>query len=326
MSAPPFIQLYVGDYLADTLDLTTEQHGAYLLLLMTMWRHGGGLPNDAKKLARIARATPKRWPSIWAEIAHFFYEDEGEIRNRRLDQELQKAVSISQKRKTAGERGGRAKALKQKNGRVANATDLPKHSQISESDNRRETNVSLPPCIPPTGDDRHDDDSAPASDQHAQNPEADPTGDARAGDGESGGGGGGQPAADRDQREGHPRPAAKRKTQFPADWWPSEAGMLYAIERGCPDIAANVAACVDHHRARGNVFLDHAAAWRTWCRGAGDRFGWAGGGAAVDSHRGRGAARDQRPSARNSAYHRMLAATAQSGSAWPETGDGGADW
>lgn len=183
-----------------------------------------------------------------------------------------------------------------------------------------------PPCIPPTGDDRHDDDSAPASDQHAQNPAPDPTGDARAGDGDPGGGGGGQPAADRDQRESHPRPAAKRKSQFPADWWPSEAGMLYAIERGCPDIAANVAACVDHHRARGNVFLDHAAAWRTWCNGARDRFGWAGGGAAVDPHRGRGAARDQRPSARNSAYHRMLAATAQSGSSWPETGDGGADW
>jgi uncharacterized protein YdaU (DUF1376 family) len=127
------MQLYVGDYLSDTLHLTTEQHGAYLLLLMTMWRAGAELPNDPGKLARIARVSPKRWPAIWAEISGFFTVDGDVIRNDRLTKEHQKAVSISQERKTAGKKGGNANALKNHNAGEANASDLPKHSQKSES-------------------------------------------------------------------------------------------------------------------------------------------------------------------------------------------------
>jgi uncharacterized protein YdaU (DUF1376 family) len=138
MSGQPFMQLYVGDYLADTTDLTTEQHGAYLLVLMTMWRHGAKLPNDAKKLARIARVSTRRWHLVWNEIAHFFYEDGEDIRNKRLDREYQKAVSISEKRIASGAKGGAAKALKNKEPPLANATDLPKHSQKSEPERKTE--------------------------------------------------------------------------------------------------------------------------------------------------------------------------------------------
>lgn len=138
MSSTPFMQLYVGDYLADTLDLTTEQHGAYLLLLMTMWRQGGSLPSDPKKLARIARVSARRWHVVWQEIEHFFYESDGVIRNERLDREHKKAVSISEKRIASGAKGGRAKALKTKEPDLANAKAGLKHSQKSESYREKE--------------------------------------------------------------------------------------------------------------------------------------------------------------------------------------------
>jgi uncharacterized protein YdaU (DUF1376 family) len=132
MSAAPFMQLYVGDYLADTLDLTTEQHGAYLLLLMAMWRSDGSLPNDPQKLARFARVHPPRWAKVWSEISRFFVANDGRITNARLTKEREKAVHKSNSRAASGSLGGKAKSLKTKESGVANATALLKHGQISE--------------------------------------------------------------------------------------------------------------------------------------------------------------------------------------------------
>lgn len=129
MSQPAFMQLYVADYLGDTQHLTTEQHGAYLLLLMTMWRQGGYLPNDPVKLARIARVHPPRWARVAKEVMPFFEAaDDGQITHGRLLKELEKARHKSRSRATSGAAGGRAKALKSKQEAVANASDLSQHS------------------------------------------------------------------------------------------------------------------------------------------------------------------------------------------------------
>ena len=69
-------------YLADTRHLSTEQHGAYLLLMMALWRNGGNLPNDPRKLARIAGITPKRWPLVWREISGYFRIDTAQNQER----------------------------------------------------------------------------------------------------------------------------------------------------------------------------------------------------------------------------------------------------
>ena len=139
MSDQPFMQLYVADYLGDTQHLTTEQHGAYLLILMTMWRHDCRLLNDDSKLARIARVSPRRWHLIRDDVMAFFTIDGDFITQKRLEREHQKAVSKSEKRSEAGKLGGRAKSLKNNKVDLANASNLLKHlpetrDQISERD------------------------------------------------------------------------------------------------------------------------------------------------------------------------------------------------
>ncbi|MET3925643.1 DUF1376 domain-containing protein [Devosia sp. 2618] len=127
MSERPFMQLYVSDYLGDTRHLSCEQHGAYLLLLMTMWNAGGSLPDDDAKLSRCACLSIKKWKAMRADIEPFFTVEGGEWTNDRLTKELQKSTTKSELRSSAGERGGRAKALKTNKAALANATALPKH-------------------------------------------------------------------------------------------------------------------------------------------------------------------------------------------------------
>lgn len=132
------MQLYVADYLGDTRHLTTEQHGAYLLLLMTMWRADGRLPNDDRKLARIAGCTASRWAKICDDVLAFFEVDGDDLTNKRLMFELKKASEKSIKRAEAGTKGGEAKSLKNKAADVANGSVLPRDTragyQISEPD------------------------------------------------------------------------------------------------------------------------------------------------------------------------------------------------
>ena len=131
MSAP-FMQLYVGDYLRDTRHLTAEQHGAYLLLLMAMWNADGTLPNDHKKLARLASCTPTRWSKISADVMAFFEVDGDTVTNRRLSLELKKASEKSIKRAIAGRAGVAAKSMKSLVASSANDGALLKHSSEPE--------------------------------------------------------------------------------------------------------------------------------------------------------------------------------------------------
>jgi len=97
MAEFPAFPLWTDAYLADTTELTTLEHGAYLLLLIAMWRAGGSLPDDDAKLARFTRLGPKQWASMRQSIGHFFKVENGRLTQGRLLDELEKARSRSKK-------------------------------------------------------------------------------------------------------------------------------------------------------------------------------------------------------------------------------------
>jgi len=127
MSERPFMQLYVSDFVGDTLHLSAEQVGAYMLLLMAMWNADGVLPDDDSKLARVARMSLKKWRALKPELMEFFTVSEGHITHGRLARELQKSERQTQSRAAAGARGGAATALKNNKPRAANAAAMPQH-------------------------------------------------------------------------------------------------------------------------------------------------------------------------------------------------------
>ena len=120
----PWMPLYIADYLADTTHLRTVEHGAYMLLIMTYWRHGK-LPADDAALARIARMSGREWQSVKGTLQALFGDD---WTHKRIDQELNKARTKSNSRAEAGSRGGNAKAMKTKEHPIAKATILPEQN------------------------------------------------------------------------------------------------------------------------------------------------------------------------------------------------------
>lgn len=104
-SVDAYMPLWIGDYLADTPHLTTEQHGAYLLLLMAYWRKGGPLPADEPTLARIAKMTTHKWKATRPVMVALFVEEGGVWRSKRADAELEKANALKAARSASGKRG-----------------------------------------------------------------------------------------------------------------------------------------------------------------------------------------------------------------------------
>ena len=86
--ATVWMPFYWAEYLADTEHLSTEEHGAYLLLIGAYWRAGGPLVDDDRRLARITRLSLRRWKVIRETLAEFFTITDQKWHLKRIDDEL----------------------------------------------------------------------------------------------------------------------------------------------------------------------------------------------------------------------------------------------
>jgi uncharacterized protein YdaU (DUF1376 family) len=78
MAISPMFPLWTDAYLGDTRHLSTLEHGAYMLLLITAWRSKDGLlPDDDKLLSRYAGLTIDKWRKIRPILEPFFCIENG---------------------------------------------------------------------------------------------------------------------------------------------------------------------------------------------------------------------------------------------------------
>ena len=116
MAEFPALPIFTDAYLADTRHLTTEEHGAYLLLLLCAWRtRGCRLKDDNKLLARIAGVGSARWRRLRPVLAEFFTVEEGHWQQKKLSYVYATVAKKVERNRTSGAKGGRATAARRKN-------------------------------------------------------------------------------------------------------------------------------------------------------------------------------------------------------------------
>ncbi len=91
------IQLNIEDFLSGTIHMDATELGAYMSLLIACYQSGNKLPNDDKRLARMAKVSPKIWKRIKPIIEVKFTKSDSYWTHERCQKEFEKCVSLSTK-------------------------------------------------------------------------------------------------------------------------------------------------------------------------------------------------------------------------------------
>ncbi|MBZ9653524.1 YdaU family protein [Phyllobacterium lublinensis] len=134
MSSAPAMPVFPDAYLADTTHLSTEEHGAYFLLLMAMWRRNGTVPDDDRDIARIVGLDLKAWRKMRKRLMPFLTVEGDFLTQKRLKKEWDYVSEKRTKNAINGARGGRPRD------NINNRLDKANGSQNENpNDNRNES-------------------------------------------------------------------------------------------------------------------------------------------------------------------------------------------
>jgi uncharacterized protein YdaU (DUF1376 family) len=139
------MQFYVAEYQADTMHLTAEEHGAYLLLIFNYWQTGKPIPE--KRLQKIARVSSERWTDVKETLSEFFRDNGDEWVHDRIEADLIAARDSQAQRAAAGKASAEARkaakrdALKKESNDRSTTVEQPKDERsTNKEENRTEEN------------------------------------------------------------------------------------------------------------------------------------------------------------------------------------------
>jgi uncharacterized protein YdaU (DUF1376 family) len=144
-----WMPFFWGDFLANTMHLSAQEVGAYVLLIAHAWEHNACIP--VANAQRIARVGNRNWRKVWENLAPLFEvigTIEGQplrVRSSRVATELAIAAEISNKRKGAAEQMHANRRARAEQMHPHHTTPL-KNKKVSNGKNAKSSprhNVSL---------------------------------------------------------------------------------------------------------------------------------------------------------------------------------------
>ena len=169
MAALPYMQLYIADYLADTMHLSTEEHGAYLLLMFNYWQTGRAIPKN--RLAKIARLSNDRWSAVEPSLKEFFNDNGIEWVHERIERDLEAVRSSVSQKSAAGKASARARKAKKPTEQERGANDRSTGVDNPSEQNANGNSTNKDPDIDTDLKEREREERAPEEIQGGENPQ-----------------------------------------------------------------------------------------------------------------------------------------------------------
>lgn len=125
----PWFPFYVGDFLADTMNFSVTQKGAYVNILCHYWTTQEPMTRD--EMMAVSGLSKNLFEKSWHLFAKKFVMENEKYFNRRMRREIIKAIDISEKRSAAATKSHAASA-----GTIAHASATQSQSQLHKDKKR----------------------------------------------------------------------------------------------------------------------------------------------------------------------------------------------
>lgn len=146
-----WMPVYIGDLTADTQDLSPEEFGIYLRLLLQMWTRGGTIPSDPQRLSRLAGCDATTLDRVWPRIGGFFSAPtDGSLTQKRLALELGRARQVRLSTLEKAQKGGVASGATRRARSQVQAEDEPGVQAQSEAESNLGMKLAATPSPSPS--------------------------------------------------------------------------------------------------------------------------------------------------------------------------------
>lgn len=121
----PWYRRFPDNFLGGINGMTLEEKGAYSVVIDMIYQRGGPIADEPRYIAGICNCSVRKWNAIRARLIDLGKLEaiDGQLMNRRAEEELEKAAKISREHAENGAKGGDKSAEMKAEAKKNNALD-----------------------------------------------------------------------------------------------------------------------------------------------------------------------------------------------------------